>query len=262
MNESTTKSNESSLENPSHVVTMTSPIVTTTIQDSINPSQDVVASENDYSTLPPYLSSNVPKRKKQIVSPEDFDFKQLALVKHKTTKKTKNLSRIKVDKNKNKYVQVAIPLSYVVIGQVQDSNYVIHKIEPGKQTHDSVAQDAHLALEHLVSSYKEDKAKKDQLKAQIKQLTSILIKIIKSLEAVEPITSSLDEEVVKRAEQATSYNRVVGEWIDQMLSQGTQLISLACAIVNKLDAVRTEVDNTIEIFSQELETQEKYLKLG
>lgn len=43
MNDSAPGSNESSLENPTNVVIMTSPIVTTTIQDSINPSQDVVS---------------------------------------------------------------------------------------------------------------------------------------------------------------------------------------------------------------------------
>ncbi|XP_059071781.1 uncharacterized protein LOC131870090 [Cryptomeria japonica] len=95
MTESAPRSNESSLENPISVVTMTYPIVTTTIQDSINPSQDVVAGEDDDSTLPPWLFSNAPKRKKQTVSPEDFDFSQLVVVKPKSTKKAKNLSRVK-----------------------------------------------------------------------------------------------------------------------------------------------------------------------
>lgn len=45
--------------------------------------------------------------------------------------------------------------------------------------------------------------------------------------------------------------------MDQILSQGTQLISSTCTIVNNLDAVRVEVDRTIKVFSQELETQEK-----
>lgn len=72
----------------------------------------------------------------------------------------------------------------------------------GKQTHDSTTQDALLALEVLVFIYDEDKVKNDQLKARVEHLTSILIKVTKSLEAIEPVTSSLDELVVKRVEQA------------------------------------------------------------
>lgn len=118
MNESAPRSNESSLENPSHVVTMTSPVVTTTTKDSINLSQDVVAGENDDSSLPPLLVSNTPKRKKRAVSPEDFDFTQLVPVKPKTIKKAETLSRVKLDKNKKKYVEVVIPPSDAIIGQV------------------------------------------------------------------------------------------------------------------------------------------------
>lgn len=56
---------------------------------------------------------------------------------------------------------------------------MIHRIKLGKQTHDFVVQDAQSALEALVSRYDEDKTKKDQLKARIEQLTSILIKVTK-----------------------------------------------------------------------------------
>lgn len=64
MHESTPRSNKSSLENPTNIVTITSPIVTATIQDSINPSQDVVVDEDDDSNFPPWLLSNVPNRMK------------------------------------------------------------------------------------------------------------------------------------------------------------------------------------------------------
>lgn len=63
----------------------------------------------------------------------------------------------------------------------------------GKQTHDSALGDAISTLEALVARYEKDKAKKDQLKAQIKKLTSILIKVTKYSETIEPITSSLYE---------------------------------------------------------------------
>lgn len=74
------------------------------------------------------------------------------------------------------------------------------------------------------------------------------------------------EKVVKRADQVASQSRDVGEWMDIMLSQVTRLLSLAYTISNNLYVVRKEVDSTIEIFSQELEIQEKdfeaWLKYG
>lgn len=76
----------------------------------------MVVGEDDGSTLLPWLSSNAPKRKKQVVSLDDFDFNQLVPVKAKTSKKAKIISRVKVDKNKNKYVEVVVPPQDVVIG--------------------------------------------------------------------------------------------------------------------------------------------------
>lgn len=102
----------------------------------------MVAGENDDSNLPPWLFSNAPKRKKWAISPEDFDFNQIVPIKPKTTKNVKTLTRVNIDKNKNKYVEVVDPPSNAIIGQVQDSDYVIHRIEVGKQTHDFVVQDA------------------------------------------------------------------------------------------------------------------------
>lgn len=78
----------------------------------------MVSSEDDDLVLPPWLMLNAPKRKKQVVSPEDFDLSQIVLVKLKTVKKAKNLSRVKFDKNKNKYAEIAIPAPDAIIGQV------------------------------------------------------------------------------------------------------------------------------------------------
>lgn len=52
--------------------------------------------------LPPYLVSNTTKRKKQFISPNDFDFSQLVLVKPNGTKKANIFSILKIDKSKNK----------------------------------------------------------------------------------------------------------------------------------------------------------------
>lgn len=124
------------------MITIPSPLLNTTIQDSINPSQDVLVGGEDDSTLPPWLFSNAPKRKKQVVSPEDFDFSQIVPIKPKTTKKAKTFSRVKVDKNKNKYDKVVIPPQDVVIDQVQDIDYTIQRVELGKHTHDFAPGDA------------------------------------------------------------------------------------------------------------------------
>lgn len=79
---------------------------------------------------------------------------------------------------------------------------------------------AQSSLETLVFKYDEDKAKKDQLKALVEHLTSILIKLTKSSEAIKPVTSSLDEQVMKRVEQVVSWSIIIGQWMGKMLSQG------------------------------------------
>lgn len=56
----------------------------------------------------------------------------------------------------------------------------------------------------LVAIYDEDKVEKDQLKARVEQLTMVLLKVTKSSEAIELVTSLLDELVMKRDEQETS----------------------------------------------------------
>lgn len=56
-----------------------------------------------------------------------------------------------------------------------------------------MAQDAQLALEALVPRYDEGKEKKDQLKAWIKKLTSIIIKVTNPSKSIEPVASTLDE---------------------------------------------------------------------
>lgn len=121
-------------------------------------------------------------------------------MKHKTVKKAKTLSRLKFDKNKNKYVEISIPPQDAIIGQVQDSDYTIQRIDLVKKTHGFLAQDAQSTLEALASRYDEDKVKKDHIKARIEKLTSILIKVTKSSEVVEPMATYFNDQVVKRAE--------------------------------------------------------------
>lgn len=68
---------------------------------------DITVNEN--ASLPPWLVSNTPKRKKKAISPDDFDFIQLVPIKPKVTKKAKTLSRLRIDQSKNKYVEMVIP---------------------------------------------------------------------------------------------------------------------------------------------------------
>ncbi|XP_057819851.1 classical arabinogalactan protein 9-like [Cryptomeria japonica] len=56
-----------------------------------------VTTPTTQSVLPPWLDIVAPKRKKQVVSPDDFDFEQLAPLKAKVTKKPKTVSRVLVD---------------------------------------------------------------------------------------------------------------------------------------------------------------------
>lgn len=61
------------------------------------------------STLYPWLKSATPKRKKRVISPDDFDFEKLMPPKTKGVKKAKTLSRIKVDESRSKYAEISIP---------------------------------------------------------------------------------------------------------------------------------------------------------
>lgn len=78
----------------------------------------MVVGGDDGSTFPPWLSFNAPKRKKQAMSLDDFDFNQLIPSITETVKKAKILSRVMVDKNKNKYVEVDVPPQDAIIVQV------------------------------------------------------------------------------------------------------------------------------------------------
>lgn len=88
----------------------------------------------------------------------------------------------------------------------------------GKQTHEGTIEDSQTPFQHLVAMLNEEKVKKDILKRQVDQLTKVLIEITKSVEVVEPITSLVDEQIIKQDEQVNSYGRIVGEWMDRLLS--------------------------------------------
>lgn len=86
-----------------------------------------------------WLDSVVPKRKKQVISPDDFDFDQLGLVKEKVTKKPNTMSRILVDPvRKRKYAEVLMPSSNKDKDNIQSIDYTMQTMELGVETHESV----------------------------------------------------------------------------------------------------------------------------
>lgn len=57
-------------------------------------------------------------------------------------------------------------------------------------------EDAQTSFDNLVARYNEE-VKNNKLKKQVEQLTTMLIKITKSPEVIGPVTSSVDEQVIK-----------------------------------------------------------------
>lgn len=207
----------SNTQNLPAIVTLTLPIVTISIQSQELATQVLTTRVDEDASLPPWLVSNTPKRKTQAISLDDFDFNQLVSAKPKVTKKAKTLSRLRIDQSKNKYVEMAISPPNTDLDKVQATNFVIKIIDLGEQTHEDTIEDAQNSFQHLVAMFNEEKVKKNNLKKQVDQLTGVLIKITKSSEAVEPITSSVDEQIVKQVKQANSRGRIASEWMDILL---------------------------------------------
>lgn len=150
--------------------------------------------------MPLWLVFNTLKRKNRAISLDDFNFSQLTHVKPKGTKKAKTLSKVMVDKSKNKYVEMEISPLDIDLDKFQPTNYVINRIDMGKQTHEVIVEYAQASFHNLVTSYNEEKIKKDKLKRQVEQLTDILIKITKSSEVIELVASLVVKQIIKQVE--------------------------------------------------------------
>lgn len=93
--------------------------------------------------LPPWMEVVAPKRKKQVISPDEFDFEQLVPPKPKGTKKPKTVSRVLVDpKSKRKYAEVMVPSSDKNKDDVRPEDYIMQTVELGQETHESVKLDS------------------------------------------------------------------------------------------------------------------------
>lgn len=102
------------------------------------------------------------------------------------------VSKVKVDKLRNKCVEMTIPPPYIDLDKVHPTDYVIKMIDLGKKTHQGIVEDAQASFQHVVAMFNEEKIKQDKLKKHVALLIDVLIKITKSLEVADPITSFLE----------------------------------------------------------------------
>lgn len=61
----------------------------------------------------------------------------------------------------------------------------------------------------------------------------------------------------KQVEQVNYCTRIVGKWMDRLLSQGAHLLCSTVTLVNNLEEVKVEIDKTLNFFSNGLEAHEK-----
>lgn len=83
-----------------------------------------------------------------------------------------------------------------------------------------------------------------------------------SSKVVEIVVSSIDEEAIKRFEHVGAQGMTISAWIDKMISQGTHLLSYFIKLLDNLNSVKSQLDQTLDLLSQELQMQEKTLMLG
>lgn len=155
--------------------------------------------------LPPWLSSFTAKRKKQVISPDPFDYQQLKQSKPKAVKKAKTVSRVIIDENWMRVAEIAEPISDKPVEEMQAADYRITKVQLGKQTHEVVKHDAQQKVATLVQRYDEVLTKKDQLEVENQRLVAAIQSITQpsSGEGQVPISSRVSEPIqgIERATQ-------------------------------------------------------------
>lgn len=123
----------------------------------------------------------MPKRKRQVISPDNFDFDQLGPVKQKVTKKPKTVSRILVDLvSKRKYDEVLVSSSDKDKDNIQFADYTMQIIELGVETYESVKKDSQIAFNSFMCRFDQERDEKNEWKHKCEQLTSVLHKITHS----------------------------------------------------------------------------------
>lgn len=132
------------------VFTNTLPIVSTISTSTVSGTPAVGMDPNvSTSLLPPWLLAYMPKRKKQVISPDDFDFTKLVPAKPKAPKKLKILSSVLEDKG-HKFLEIAKPPQDATIEGFDMNDYSISRVELGKITHESAKNDMQSTMDILI----------------------------------------------------------------------------------------------------------------
>ena len=125
--------------------------------------------DEDFNLLA-WLSIFKMKRMKVVLPPDDLPIKK---TKSKSLK-DKIVSRILVDSDKTKFVEVDEPLVDKPVEELTRSDYKFTKVEIGKQSHLGCLQDAQDALLNVSKSNHELLEKKNQLKQEVVHLNKVI----------------------------------------------------------------------------------------
>lgn len=175
------------------------------------------AIEGELMALPPWLNSFAPKRKKQEISLDVFDYQQLKQSRPKVAKRAKIISRVTVDSNKRKVAEIVEPLVDKPHEEMQAADYMVTRVELGKQTHEVVKHDAQQFVASLVQRYDKLLARKDKLEEDNRQLVAAIQKITKSTsEGSNPSSSSSPQGSIQGVERAAQKVQVLESWVDQL----------------------------------------------
>lgn len=76
---------------------------------------------------------------------------------------------------------------------------------------------------------------------------------------VEPIVTSIDEDFMKKSKMFGSKGIFVSVGIDRLVTQGTHLLKSSIELLDDMNDVKSELDQTFDMLSQDLKLIENYL---
>lgn len=244
------------------VQTYIPPMMTTVIQTKTASPLPMIAIGGELMTLPPWLSSFTPKRKKQEISSDAFDYQQLKLSRSKVAKKAKTICRVTIDSNKMKVAEIVEPIADKPLDEMSAVDYKVTKIELGKQTHEVIKYDAQFSFASLVQRCDDLLAKKDKLEEENRQLMAAVHKITKSAaEGSNSIGSYGSQESICGVERAAQKVQALDSWVDQLHDQCVQVMKDIFQIMSKLEIVEEKLDQTSNTFKKNLESVEESLTI-
>ena len=165
----------------------------------------VPTSAEESFSLTAWLSKITTKRRKVVVPPNNLPVKK---TKSKSLK-DKIVSRILVDSDKTKFVEIIEPLVDKPVEELTRFDYKFTKVEVGKKSHLGCLQDAQDALTNVSKRNHELWEKKNQLKQEISRLNEAIQK--QSSQSVVVMSQTSKE---KRLIEAAK------SWIQEIISEG------------------------------------------